>query len=86
MRSHYDVILAPVVSEKSSALAEVASAYVFKVAFQANKYEIRDAVQALFDVKVSSVHTLVVQGKLSNWKKAIVTLVKGQKIDLFKLK
>jgi large subunit ribosomal protein L23 len=66
------------------------------VAAQANKQEIRDAVQRLFNVKVHKVHTMLVHGKVkrvgrfetkrSNWKKALVTLAEGQKIDFFQTK
>ena len=93
MRSVYDVIKRPVISEKSAALTEVAGKYVFEVATQSNKAEIRDAVERLFKVKVREIRTSVVHGKVKrvgrfetkrpNWKKAIVTLAEGQKIDLF---
>ncbi len=93
MRSMYDVIVSPIISEKSSALAEVAGKYAFQVAVQANKFEIRDAVEKLFNVKVREVRTMVMHGKHKrvgqhevkrpNWKKAIVTLREGQKIDFF---
>ena len=93
MKSVYDVIKRPIISEKSTALAEVGNRYVFEVATASNKQEIRDAVQRLFNVKVREVRTLIVHGKVkrvgrfetkrSNWKKAIVTLAEGQKIDFF---
>jgi large subunit ribosomal protein L23 len=93
MRSVYDVIKRPVISEKSTALAEIAGRYVFEVATEANKQEIRDAVQQLFNVKVREVRTMTVHGKVkrvgahltkrANWKKALVTLAEGQKIDFF---
>ncbi|MCM2322037.1 MAG: 50S ribosomal protein L23 [Oligoflexia bacterium] len=96
MRSVYDVIRRPIISEKSTALAEVASRYTFEVAVQANKQEIRDAVQRLFNVKVREVRTVTVHGKVKrvgrfetkrpNWKKAVVTLAEGQKIDFFQTK
>ena len=96
MQTIYDVIKRPIISEKSTALAEVGNRYAFEVATQANKQEIRDAVQRLFNVKVRNVHTLVMHGKVkrvgrfetkkSNWKKAIVTLAEGQKIDFFQTK
>lgn len=96
MRSVYDVIKRPIISEKSTALAEVGGRYAFEVAPQANKLEIRDAVQQLFNVKVRQVRTMVVHGKVKragrfenkkpNWKKAIVTLAEGQKIDFFQTK
>jgi large subunit ribosomal protein L23 len=96
MRTVYEVIKRPIISEKSTALAEVAGKYVFEVAPQANKHEIRDAVQRLFNVQVESVRTVVVHGKLkrvgrfetkrSNWKKAVVSLAEGQKIEFFQTK
>jgi large subunit ribosomal protein L23 len=96
MRNVYEVIKRPIISEKSTALAEVAGRYAFEVAPQANKVEIKDAVQQLFNVKVRRVHTMVVHGKMKrtarsvikrpNWKKAIVTLAEGQKIDFFQTK
>ncbi|OFZ22274.1 MAG: 50S ribosomal protein L23 [Bdellovibrionales bacterium GWB1_55_8] len=96
MRNVYDVIKRPIISEKSTALAEVAGRYAFEVALQANKHEIREAVQQLFNVKVREVRTMVMHGKIkrtgrseikrSNWKKALVTLAEGQKIDFFQTK
>ncbi|MEK6704378.1 MAG: 50S ribosomal protein L23 [Bdellovibrionota bacterium] len=96
MRNIYDVIRRPVISEKSTALAEIAGCYAFEVAKGANKCEIKDAVQRLFNVKVLRVHTMVMHGKVkrigrfvkkqSNWKKAFVTLAQGQKIDFFQAK
>ncbi len=93
MRTIYEVIRRPIISEKSTALAEVGNRYVFEVATQANKQEIKDAVQRLFSVKVRGVRTLTMHGKVKrlgrseikrpNWKKAIVTLAEGQTIDFF---
>jgi large subunit ribosomal protein L23 len=93
MRNVYEVIKRPIISEKSTALAEVGGRYAFEVAVGANKHEIRDAVQQLFNVKVRQVRTMTVHGKVkrtargvgkrANWKKAIVTLGEGQKIDFF---
>jgi large subunit ribosomal protein L23 len=89
-----DVIIAPVVSEKSYALMEE-GAYTFTVRPTANKSQIRDAVQEIFGVKVAKVNTLNRQGKRKRnrrtftWgkrpdtKRAIVTLVEGDTIDLF---
>ena len=84
---HYDVILAPVITEKSTMLSEN-NAVVFKVANDATKPAIKAAVEALFDVKVIGVNTLVTKGKTKRWKgkpyqrsdfkKAIVTLAPGQ--------
>ena len=88
---HYDVILAPVITEKSTLLSEN-NAVVFKVARDATKPAIKAAVEALFDVKVIGVNTLVTKGKTKRWKgkpytrsdvkKAIVRLAEGQSIDV----
>ena len=89
-----DVIVAPVVSEKSYALMEE-GIYTFKVHPSASKPEIRDAVQSIFGVKVSKVNTLNRKGKRKrnrktftygsrpDTKRAIVTLAEGETIDLF---
>ena len=84
---HYDVVLAPHITEKSTMLSE-ANAVVFKVAPEATKPEIKAAVEALFNRKVANVNTIVTKGKTKRWKgqpyqrsdykKAIVTLVEGQ--------
>ena len=88
---HYDVILAPHITEKST-LASENNAVVFKVSNDATKPQIRDAVEALFDVKVVGVNTIVTKGKTKRWKgkpykrtdvkKAIVTLKDGDSIDV----
>ncbi|WP_137751514.1 50S ribosomal protein L23 [Sphingopyxis sp. L1A2A] len=88
---HYDVILAPVITEKSTLLSEN-NAVVFKVASDATKPAIKAAVEALFDVKVIGVNTLITKGKTKRWKgkpytrsdvkKAIVRLAEGQSIDV----
>ena len=88
---HYDVVLAPHITEKSTMLSE-ANAVVFKVAPSASKPEIKAAVEALFGVKVTGVNTIVSKGKSKRWKgkayqrsdvkKAIVTLADGQSIDI----
>lgn len=89
--SNYDVIRAPVVTEKST-LASENGQVVFDVAMSATKTEIKTAVEALFSVKVKAVNTLVRKGKVKRFrnslgvrndtKKAIVTLVDGQSIDI----
>ena len=96
MKSVYDIIKRPVISEKSTALAEIANRYVFEVNPMAKKEEIRDAIQKLFDVTVKKVRTMNVHGKVKymgrsiskrpNRKKAIITLGEGQKIDFFQTK
>lgn len=92
MQSVYEVIHRVVLTEKSYALSELGRKYVFEVALQANKYQIKEAVQQLYAVRVQSVNTSIVHGKVKrraggysqpkNWKKAIVTLQEGQQIDL----
>ncbi|GHC63310.1 50S ribosomal protein L23 [Limoniibacter endophyticus] len=88
---HYDVIVSPVITEKSTMASEV-NQVVFNVANKATKPEIKAAVESLFGVKVLAVNTLVRKGKIkrfkgtigrqSNVKKAIVTLAEGQSIDV----
>ena len=88
---HYDVVLSPHITEKSTMLSEN-NAIVFKVAPTATKPEIKAAVEALFKVTVTKVNTIVTKGKTKRWKgkpyqrsdfkKAIVTLAEGQSIDI----
>ena len=88
---HYDVIVAPHITEKSTLVSEQ-NAVVFKVANDATKPEIKAAVEALFNVKVTGVNTIVQKGKTKRWKgapyrrsdmkKAIVTLAEGEQIDV----
>ena len=88
---HYDVIVAPVVTEKAT-LASEHNKVLFKVAGKATKPQIKEAVEKLFDVKVKSVNTLIRKGKVkafrgtrgvqSDVKKAIVTLEEGHRIDV----
>jgi large subunit ribosomal protein L23 len=89
--NHYDVVLAPHITEKSTLLSEQ-NAVVFKVAQDATKPQIKAAVEALFGVNVTGVNTIVQKGKTKKWKgrpytrsdvkKAIVTLAEGQSIDV----
>jgi large subunit ribosomal protein L23 len=91
---HRDVILKPVVSEKSYSLLD-ANTYTFVVHPEANKIQIRQAVEAIFGVKVANVNTLNRQGKRrrnrraftfgkrADTKRALITLVDGDRIDLF---
>ena len=102
----HHIIKKPLLTEKGTKLREtggrlpgtvteeqVKPKVFFEVAFDANKIEIKQAIEALFSVKVADVHTQVVRGKekrvgrfigrRSNWKKAIVTLHKGNKIEFF---
>jgi large subunit ribosomal protein L23 len=88
---HYDTILSPVITEKSTRTSEY-NQVTFRVPLTATKPDIKAAVEALFEVKVEKVNTLRVKGKVkifrgrpgrrSDWKKAIVTLVEGQSIDV----
>ena len=88
---HYDIIVAPHITEKSTMLSEY-NAVVFKVAGSATKPQIKAAVEALWGVSVTNVNTMVVKGKSKRWKgtpyersdakKAIVTLADGQSIDI----
>jgi large subunit ribosomal protein L23 len=88
---HYDVVVAPHITEKATLLSEN-NAVVFKVANDATKPEIKAAVEALFGVTVKAVNTIVQKGKVKRWKgkpytrsdvkKAIVTLAEGQSIDV----
>ena len=88
---HFDVVLAPHITEKSTMLSEH-NAVVFRVAPGASKPEIKQAIEALFNVTVTGVNTIVTKGKSKRWKgkpyqrsdfkKAIVTLAEGQTIDV----
>jgi large subunit ribosomal protein L23 len=88
---HYDVIIAPVITEKAT-LASERNQVVFKVARNATKPQIKEAVEKLFDVKVKRVNTLVRKGKWKSFrgticiqsdsKRAIVTLEEGHRIDV----
>ena len=88
---HYDVVLAPHITEKST-MASEHNAVVFKVAGSASKPEIKAAVEALYGVEVTKVNTINVKGKTKRWKgkpykrsdekKAVVTLKEGQTIDI----
>lgn len=94
MKSPYDIIIAPVVSERSMELTD-GNKYVFKVDRKANKSEIKEAVETIFEnVKVKKVNTInmkgkstrygMITGKKSDWKKAIVTLTDdSREIELF---
>jgi large subunit ribosomal protein L23 len=93
MKSHsYAIVKTPRLTEKSTALTEKFNTYTFEVARDSNKVEIRQAIEDLFKVKVEKVRTANVQGKwrrrgasfgrTPDWKKAIVTLKEGSKIDV----
>ena len=93
MKGPQDIIQAPLISEKGTALAESANQFLFKVRPDANKIEVKHAVETLFKVKVVDVRMARYLGKIrrvgrsmgrrSDWKKAYVTLKKGDKIDYF---
>jgi large subunit ribosomal protein L23 len=92
----YDIIIRPVITEKSHEMAELSNQYTFEVDMRANKIQIAEAVFKIFDVDVLAVKTMIVPAKRgtrgrrkyvrhSAWKKAIVTLRPGQTIAAFNL-
>ena len=93
MRTAHDIILAPVVSEKSYDLIENHNTYTFEVDPRANKNQIRRAIEEVFDVRVVRVNTMNRKGKRKRYgykmgrrkdtKRAVVTLAPGDSIDLF---
>jgi large subunit ribosomal protein L23 len=93
MNDHFDIIHTASLTEKSSLLSEKLNKYVFRVAPRANKIQIKAAIEKLFNKKVVAVNTCNYAGKKkrersanfgrqAHWKKAIVTLKEGEKIDL----
>lgn len=92
--ANVNVIKRPVLSEKSTAQAEVSNRVAFEVAIGATKTEVKAAVERFFKVKVAKVNTTIVPGKVYrtkrgnkksvSWKKALVTLKPGEKIEFFK--
>ncbi len=93
MMGVHDIIISPLVTEKSTTQREGQNQYSFKVNKRANKIEIREAVERLFKVKVREVRTTTIRGKVKrlgrrfgkrpDWKKAIVTVKEGDRIDFF---
>ncbi len=89
----YDILRGPVVTEKTTLQKELHNQVTFKVDKRANRVEIKDAVEKNFNTRVKQVRTVQVKGKVkqrgriigkrSDWKKAIVTLMPGQRIDFF---
>jgi large subunit ribosomal protein L23 len=87
------IIIEPIVTEKSTEARESRNAYSFKVKPNATKHQIARAIEEIFSVTVVSVHTMRMEGKLkrmgrfagrrSSWKKAVVTLKKGDTVDFF---
>jgi large subunit ribosomal protein L23 len=93
-KQQYQIIRRPIVTEKSTRLLDTENKYAFRVDPRANKMEIKEAVESLFNVKVVDVTTMNVRGKpkqrrfreggkRANWKKAIVQLRQGDSIELF---
>ena len=93
MRDPRTIVRKALITEKGTALRELRNQYHFEVARDANKIEIRRAIEAIFSVKVEHVRTMQMRGKVkrqgryegkrSDWKKAVVTLLPEQKIELF---
>lgn len=92
----YDVLVRPVITEKSNVMSDELNQYVFEVAGEANKIQIKEAVETLFEVDVLKVNTMVMPAKRGRrgrrwylrsrqWKKAVVSLPADQKIELFNL-
>lgn len=91
MKAAYSIVLGPVISEKGTDLTQRENKMIFKVDARSNKIEIRKAIEELYSVKVTSVNTINIKGKpkrlraqlgrTSAWKKAIVTLREGDKIE-----
>jgi large subunit ribosomal protein L23 len=92
MKHVYDVLLGPMLTEKGTLLKEKENKVLFKVATAANKIEIKKAVEETFKVKVDNVATINCRGKIKSmgrykgkrpdWKKAIITLKEGEKLDV----
>ena len=90
--NQHQIIIRPLITEKNTNLMPLGK-YCFEVDRSANKMQIKQAVEAIFSVKVTNVHTMNVRGKLrrrgmkygytADWKKAIVTLAEGSRIELF---
>jgi len=91
MKNIYDILRGPMLTEKGTLLKEKENKVLFKVSKNANKLEIKNAVETIFKVKVDRVTTMNYRGKMkrlgkhegrrSDWKKAIVTLKEGEKLD-----
>ncbi len=92
----YDILRRPVVTEKSNIMSDALNQYVFEVAPDANKRQIKQAIEVIFDKRVRKVNTMVMPAKRGvrgrkayvrsqQWKKAIVSLEPGEKLELFDL-
>lgn len=89
----YEILKKPVITEKSTIQKETTNQLSFEVDRRANKLEIRRAVERIFNVKVVGVRTMQMKGKIKrfgrvlgkrrNWKKAVVTLAKGERVEFF---
>jgi large subunit ribosomal protein L23 len=89
----HEILLRPIITERATRLGERFNQVAFQVAKKANKHQIREAVETLYSVKVDKVRTMVIPGKLKrrgssigkrpSWKKALVTLQKGDVIDFY---
>lgn len=92
MNNYRDIIIAPIITEKSALIASDERKYVFKVDVKANKIQIKQAIESIFNVKVDKLNTINVKpkkkrvgrhtGMTNKYKKAIVTLAEGNKINL----
>ena len=90
--NHHQIIVRPIITEKNTNLMEL-NKYTFEVLRKATKTQVKAAIEAIFNVSVTDVHTVNVRGKLRrrgmafgytrDWKKAIVTLAPGERIELF---
>lgn len=93
MRDYHDIIVKPLLTEKSTLMRETQNKVAFEVRKDANKIEIKKAIEEILKVKVDSVNVLRIEGKKkrlgrfegrkNDWKKAIVTLKPGEKLNLF---
>jgi large subunit ribosomal protein L23 len=93
MKDKFSIIKKPVITEKSTALTESGNKVVFQVDVNANKREIKEAISSIFHVEVLNVNTIKIEGKKRrvrfkegkkpDWKKAIVTLKEGDRIEFF---
>jgi large subunit ribosomal protein L23 len=93
VKNVYDIVTSPLITEKGTLVSELGNQVLFRVRRDANKDEIRRAIETLFKVKVEKVRTLNLLGKTRRvgkhigrrpaWKKAYVTLAEGQRIDFF---
>jgi len=95
-KSVFDIIRRPIITEKSNYLSSYLNQYVFEVDYESSKITIKDAIETIFDVKVQRVNVMIVPAKQSRsmrnrrmrtrtnaYKKAIVTLVEGERIPIF---